>query len=101
VAADRGDRDLSQPPGRQSGGTAEGRALEPPRSDQVRFICVGADHVRIGTQVPDGDGHITLCQGSWAYCAAGRPTEAHLWREVTSRPLRAIRHSSLADAGAD
>lgn len=68
-------------------------SLAAPTSDAVRFICVSGPHQEIGGTLPDGSGHLTVRDGAWAYCAAGRADEPHVWAEITPRALAAIRHS--------
>jgi len=62
-------------------------------NDLVAFICVDGRHQEIGRTQPDGSGHLTLREGVWAYCAAGRYTEPHAWAEITPRTLSAIHHA--------
>ena len=61
----------------------------------VDLICVTNDHVRRGHKVPDGDGHLTVVNERWAYCAAARGDEPHAWRETGGTRLADIRHSEL------
>ena len=68
-------------------------SLVAPTSDTVRVICVSGPHQEIGSTLPDGSGRLTVRDGAWAYCAAGRAEEPHTWAEITPRPLAAIRHS--------
>ncbi|HEY8757722.1 MAG TPA: hypothetical protein VIN74_04425 [Candidatus Limnocylindria bacterium] len=63
-----------------------------PTNDLVVFVCADGRHVDIGRTRPDGSGHLTLRDGAWAYCAAGRPTEPHTWVEISPRLLPAISH---------
>ena len=77
------------------------RPTPAPTSDLVVFLCVETAHQDIGRTQPDGSGHLTLRDGAWAYCAAGRYTEPHTWAEITPRPLFAIHHADAPqlDAG--
>jgi hypothetical protein len=70
-----------------------------PSDDLVRFACVSGPHQALGPTRPDGSGHLTLRDGAWAYCAAGRADEPHTWAEIAPRPLSAIRHSDLLQPG--
>lgn len=72
----------------------DGRGPSPaPTAELVLFLCADGRHVEIGRAKPDGSGHLTLRDGAWAYCAAGRSTEPHTWVEISPRPLPAISHS--------
>jgi len=64
-------------------------------SATIQYLCVGDDHVRQGLKVPDGQGHLTIRNGLWAYCSAGHKDEAHEWEAIPARSFSQIRHSSI------
>lgn len=68
-------------------------AFAGPTNDLVAFLCIDDRHREIGRRRPDGSGHLTLRDGAWAYCAAGRADEPHTWADISPRPLRAISHA--------
>jgi hypothetical protein len=70
-----------------------------PSDELVRFACVSGPHQTIGPTQPDGSGHLTLRDGAWASCAAGRAEEPHTWADIAPRPLFAIRHSDPLQPG--
>lgn len=39
---------------------------------KIDFVCTDERHLKIGRQVPDGDGHLTVFEQRWAYCSAAR-----------------------------
>jgi hypothetical protein len=61
----------------------------------VRYLCVGDAHVRLGRAVHDGEGHLTVRNGQWAYCSAGRKDEPHEWEAIPATPFALIRHSGI------
>lgn len=61
----------------------------------VQYLCVGDDHVRLGRTVHDGQGHLTVRSGQWAYCPAGRKDEPHEWEAIPATPFPQIRHASI------
>lgn len=62
----------------------------------VDYVCVGREHLAIGRTRPDGSGHLTLHEGKWAYCSAGRPLEQHEWAATGGLPVVSLRHRLLA-----
>lgn len=64
-------------------------------SATIQFLCVGNEHTRLGLSVHDGEGHLTIRNGLWAYCSAGRKDEPHEWEAVPGTPFSQIRHSSI------
>ena len=72
-------------------------SLEAPRSDLVGFICVDRRHQEVGRGRPDGSGHLSLSQGSWAYCTAGLDEEPHVWSAIAPRRLSDIHHADQPD----
>jgi len=62
----------------------------------VEYVCVTDDHLRLGRAVQDQRGHMTINEGKWAYCTAGRKDEPHDWRRISPRSLPSIRHAELA-----
>lgn len=87
--------DGSRPPGSRGDHRP---SLAAPPTDLVRFVCIDAQHQEIGRTQPDGTGHLTVRDGAWAYCAAGRYTEPHVWAEIAERTLASIKHSDPVDA---
>jgi hypothetical protein len=63
--------------------------------DQVRLICDDGPHLRLGVNVPDGDGVLTVAEDKWAYCSASRD-EPHQWRDVEPMELYQIDHRQIA-----
>lgn len=61
----------------------------------IQYLCVGDDHVRLGRTVHDGQGHLTVRSGQWAYCSAGRKDEPHEWEAIPPTPFPQIRHASI------
>jgi hypothetical protein len=61
----------------------------------IQYLCVSDDHVRIGRTVRDGEGHMTVRSGQWAYCTAGRKDEPHEWEAIPATPFSRIRHASV------
>jgi hypothetical protein len=53
---------------------------------------VRRDHYLSGRNRPDGSGHLTLHHRVWAYCAADKPTEAHLWQQTGAISVTDLRH---------
>jgi hypothetical protein len=73
--------------------------LEP--SAPIEFVCVTDDHLRRGLGMRDQSGHITIVDGKWAYCTAGRKDEPHDWRPIAPTPLPALGHADLARTWGD
>ena len=46
-----------------------------------------------GRRRVDGTGHLTLHDGGWAYCAAGKPMEKHTWQAISPVPLASLKHN--------
>jgi hypothetical protein len=61
----------------------------------IEYVCVDARHLRVGREVADGRGHITVFRRSWAYCSAGLADEPHDWRESGGLEFAALRHANL------
>jgi hypothetical protein len=61
----------------------------------IDFICVDPSHIRMGRDVPDGEGHLTLYERRWAYCSAGLPKVTHAWRATGGIAFPSIRHDAL------
>jgi hypothetical protein len=61
-------------------------------SAQVEYVCVTREHYEEGLAKPLGSGHITRYENAWAYCAAGKPEEQHIWHKVGGLGLQDIRH---------
>ena len=61
----------------------------------VDLICVTAEHIESGKQVPDGQGTLTVSGRLWAYCTAGLENAAHDWKETGGIPFDSIRHAEL------
>jgi hypothetical protein len=61
----------------------------------IDFICVDREHIQVGRDVPDGEGHLTLYDERWAYCSAARPNVPHEWRASGGVQLMEIRHRDL------
>lgn len=61
----------------------------------VDLICVTAEHIKTGKQVPDGQGTLTVSGGLWAYCTAGLENAAHDWKETGGVPFDSIRHADV------
>lgn len=59
------------------------------------FVCVEAEHLRIGLGVPDGQGTLTVNGSGWADCAAGLAEASHEWKAVPGTAHRSIRHAEL------
>jgi hypothetical protein len=64
-------------------------------SSTIQYLCVGDDHLRFGLKVRDGQGHLTIRDGLWAYCSAGRKDEPHEWEAIPATPFPQIRHASI------
>jgi hypothetical protein len=64
-------------------------------SAPIQYVCVSDDHVRLGLTFRDGQGHLTIRNAVWAYCAAGRKDEPHEWEAIPATPFSQIRHSSI------
>lgn len=64
--------------------------------DNVSLICDDERHLKIGREVPRGDGLLTLSSGKWAYCTASRD-EPHHWVVFEPTPLHLIDHNEVAD----
>jgi len=64
-------------------------------SATIQYLCVGDEHVRLGLKVRDGQGHLTIRNGLWAYCSAGRKDEPHEWEAIPATSFPQIRHSSI------
>jgi hypothetical protein len=64
-------------------------------SASIQYLCVTDDHIRLGQRVRDGEGHLTIRTGRWAYCSAGRKDEPHEWEAIPPTPFFQIRHSSI------
>ena len=64
-------------------------------SATIQYLCVGDEHVRLGLKLRDSEGHLTIRNGQWAYCSAGRKDEPHEWEAVPSTPFSQIRHASI------
>jgi hypothetical protein len=64
-------------------------------SATIQYLCVGDDHVRLGRNLRDGQGHLTIRSGQWAYCSAGRKDEPHEWEAIPATPFGQIRHGSI------
>jgi len=64
-------------------------------SATIQYLCVGDEHTRLGLRVHDGQGHLTIRNGLWAYCSAGRKDEPHEWEAIPATPFSQIRHSSI------
>lgn len=60
----------------------------------IVHVCVRRDHFEIGLRRNDGTGHLTLVGKAWAYCAAARPTEEHVWQRITPVPFDALSHQT-------
>jgi hypothetical protein len=61
----------------------------------IQYLCVSDDHVRLGRTVHDGEGHLTVRSGQWAYCSAGRKDEPHEWEAIPATPFAHVRHASI------
>ena len=62
---------------------------------KIDLVCVDEHHVKIGREVPDGGGHITVSDKKWAYCSAAREDEPHTWRATGGLQFAQIRHAEL------
>lgn len=69
-----------------------------PQSSLIRFVCVDAEHVRIGRGRPDGTGHLTVHKGAWAYCSAAMPHSEHDWAPTGGVSPDEIRHDDISAA---
>jgi hypothetical protein len=67
-----------------------------PAGALVAYVCVDAEHVRIGRGRPDGTGHLTVHRGKWAYCSAALPNTEHDWVPTGGVPLEQIRHDQIS-----
>ena len=61
----------------------------------IQYLCVSDNHVRLGRTVHDGEGHLTVRSGQWAYCSAGRKDEPHEWEAIPATLFHQIRHASI------
>jgi hypothetical protein len=61
----------------------------------IQYLCVGDDHISLGLKVRDGQGHLTIRNGLWAYCSAGRKDEPHEWEAIPATPFSQVRHFSI------
>ena len=59
---------------------------------EIEYVCISREHYEAGLRKPLGSGHITRYQNAWAYCAAGKPEEQHVWHKVGGLQLQEIRH---------
>src|SRR5919198_3655132 len=39
--------------------------------EQVTLLCDDERHLRLGRDVPDREGVLTIVEGNWSYCSAG------------------------------
>jgi len=64
-------------------------------SATIQYLCVSDDHIRLGMKVRDGEGHLTIRDGRWAYCSADRKDEPHKWEAILPTSFTQVRHSSI------
>jgi hypothetical protein len=62
---------------------------------KIDLVCVDERHLKIGREVADGDGHLTVSEGKWAYCSAAREDEPHTWHPAGGLEFAQIRHADL------
>jgi hypothetical protein len=62
---------------------------------KIDLVCVDERHLKIGREVPDGEGHLTVSEGKWGYCSAAREDEPHTWRAAGGLEFAQIRHGDL------
>jgi hypothetical protein len=58
----------------------------------IDYVCVDERHLRVGRDVEDGGGHITVYRRRWAYCSAGLEHEPHDWRASGGLDFAELRH---------
>lgn len=61
----------------------------------VDAICINAAHIKMGKDVPDGGGTLTVVERRWAYCSAALRNAPHDWKETGGVSFEAIRHADL------
>lgn len=66
----------------------------------IHYVCIGGEHLRVGLAVPNQRGHLTIHQGKWAYCSAGRGTEEHQWAPIAAAKISDLRHATLRERAA-
>jgi hypothetical protein len=59
----------------------------------VDLICVSRDHYRGRARNADGSGHFTWYERQWAYCAAGKAEELHIWKATGGLAVDQLDHS--------
>lgn len=68
---------------------------QPNDQPAVDYICVTPEHIRIGKDVADGDGTLTVSGRRWAYCSAGLEDAPHDWKATGGVPFDSIHHGDL------